>query len=126
MRGCGRRVKVGWADQTNSAIDETTSRWTLASMLTPDRIRNKALRRYVESGDASKLDARWLKKITRICSLLNVIISPQELDLPGLSFHKLKGDRADTFAFAISGNWRITFKWDDEGPFDVELEDYHG
>jgi len=26
----------------------------------------------------------------------------------------------------VNRNWRITFKWDDAGPFDVDLEDYHG
>jgi proteic killer suppression protein len=50
---------------------------------------------------------------------------PEALNAPGLGFHRLKGNRADTYAVSVSGNWRLTFKWDGEGAADVNLEDYH-
>jgi proteic killer suppression protein len=40
-------------------------------------------------------------------------------------FHQLKGVRKDTYAVSVSGNWRITFKFDGENVIDVDLEDYH-
>ena len=51
---------------------------------------------------------------------------PADLNIPGFDFHELKGDRKGTFAVKVTGNWRITFRWDDAGPFAVDLEDYHG
>jgi len=57
-------------------------------------------------------------------SALNV--APKELNLPGFAFHELKKPRKGTYAVTIQGNWRITFKWDEQGPFDVDMEDYHG
>jgi plasmid maintenance system killer protein len=30
------------------------------------------------------------------------------------------------FAVRVTSNWRVTFQWDDDGPFAVDLEDYHG
>ena len=47
------------------------------------------------------------------------------MDLPGYRFHGLKGDRKGTFAVWVSGNWRITFRFEGGGALDVNLEDYH-
>ncbi len=95
-------------------------------MLDAKRITNRALRRYWEEGDGSKIHAQWRRKVRRVLNALDVAVRPQELDVPGLAFHELKGDRHGTFAVTVSGNWRITFRWNNEGPYDVELEDYHG
>jgi len=51
---------------------------------------------------------------------------PTELDVPGNDFHELKGNCAETYAVKVSANYRITFRWHDDGPYDVDLEDYHG
>ena len=45
--------------------------------------------------------------------------------LPGYRFHPLKGDRKGHHAVSVSGNWRLTFRFEDEDAFDVNLEDYH-
>jgi len=95
-------------------------------MLDPNRIRNRNLKRFAERGDNSGIRPDWLKKVGRILYALNAAVSPDELDLPSYGWHKLKGDRSDTFAVTVSRNWRVTFRWDENGPFDVELEDYHG
>ncbi len=46
--------------------------------------------------------------------------------MPGFDFHEMKKNRKGTFAVLVSRNWRVTYKWDDDGPFDVNMEDYHG
>lgn len=94
-------------------------------MLVADRIRNKALRRFAARGDESRLNADWVPRIRRILTQLNVAVAPGELNLPGLHWHELKGDRAGTWAVRVTGNWRITFRWDDAGPYAIDLEDYH-
>ena len=45
--------------------------------------------------------------------------------LPGYNFHGLKGDRKGTYSVWVSGNWRITFRFEAENAVDVNLEDYH-
>lgn len=47
------------------------------------------------------------------------------MNVPGFRFHQLKGERKDSYAVSVSGNWRITFKFDGENAVDVDLEDYH-
>lgn len=80
----------------------------------------------VERGDPSEIRPDWRPKVGRILDRLHVIVSPDEMDIPGFGFHRLKGNRADTFALTVSRNWRVTFCWDDDGPYSVDLEDYHG
>ena len=50
-------------------------------------------------------------------------------DLRGArGFHALTGDRSGTFAMSVSGNWRLTFRFehDETGDvLDVDFEDYH-
>ena len=50
-------------------------------------------------------------------------------DLRGArGFHALSGDRAGSFAVSVSGNRRVTFRFehgDEGGILDVDFEDYH-
>ncbi|MFZ1109384.1 MAG: type II toxin-antitoxin system RelE/ParE family toxin [Rhodomicrobium sp.] len=94
-------------------------------MLQARRIKSGALKRLVKSGDESKVKPEWRAKVRRILGQLHIAVAPEELDLPGYDFHLLGSDRKGTYSVSISGNWRITFKWDDEGPYDVDMEDYH-
>lgn len=92
-------------------------------MIDPQRIRHKELRRLFE-GESNRIDARWRRKIERMLAQINVCVHPTEL----LHYrcHELSGDRKGCFALRVSPNWRLTFRWDERGPYDVDLEDYHG
>ena len=49
-------------------------------------------------------------------------------DLAGLSGNRLealRGDRAGQHSIRINAQWRICFRWEDDGPCDVEIVDYH-
>jgi proteic killer suppression protein len=52
-------------------------------------------------------------------------MAPREMDLPGLRLHALKGDRRDTWSVAVSGNWRVTFRFVGIHAEYVDYEDYH-
>ena len=47
------------------------------------------------------------------------------MSLPGLHLHELKGKRRGTWAVRVSGNWRITFRFEGVDAIDVDFEDYH-
>lgn len=95
-------------------------------MVDPARFRSRALRRFWVRGDASRLRPDWIGRIRRILSALSAAVSPDELNLPGYGWHRLTGDRAGTYSVTVSRNWRLTYRWDEDGPFDIDLEDYHG
>lgn len=44
---------------------------------------------------------------------------------PGNRLEKLKGDRKDSYSIRINGQFRICFVWNEEGPEEVEITDYH-
>lgn len=45
--------------------------------------------------------------------------------LPGNRFKALSGQRQGQFSIRINNQWRICFEWDDAGPKNVEIVDYH-
>jgi toxin HigB-1 len=95
-------------------------------MLRQGRIKCRKMRRLVAHGDESGIRPDWRAKVKRYLAQLHAMVHPAEMDMPGSKWHELKGDRKGTYSVLVSGNWRVTFKWDQDGPYDVDLEDYHG
>jgi proteic killer suppression protein len=87
--------------------------------------RSKSLRRFAADGDNSKLSVQNPARIGRILLALDKARTAEALNLPGLRFHRLKGEGKGRYAVDASGNWRITFGWDGEDAVEVDLEDYH-
>jgi proteic killer suppression protein len=44
---------------------------------------------------------------------------------PSNRFEKLSGDRKGQFSIRINDQWRLVFRWTEEGAEDVEIVDYH-
>jgi proteic killer suppression protein len=87
--------------------------------------RSKALRRFAEQGDASKLSVPNVRRVEAILVRLDSATRAEQMNAPGLRFHGLKGSDKGRFAVDASGNWRITFAWDGKDAVEVDLEDYH-
>ena len=66
-----------------------------------------------------------IREIRRILARLNEAGKVQDMGLPGLKLHPLKGDLAGTWSVWVSGNWRITFRFEAGNAYDVDLVDYH-
>ncbi len=45
--------------------------------------------------------------------------------LPSNRLEALSGDRTGQYSIRINRRWRICFRWEDDGPHDVEVVDYH-
>jgi proteic killer suppression protein len=87
--------------------------------------RSKALRRFAERGDASRLSVQNPDRLRRLLARLDAAERPEDMNLPGFRFHGLKAKETGRYAVDASGNWRITFGWLDGDAIDVDLEDYH-
>ena len=44
---------------------------------------------------------------------------------PGNQFEALKGNRKGQHSIRINEQWRVCFRWGDEGAMDVEIVDHH-
>ena len=45
--------------------------------------------------------------------------------LPSNRLEALRGDRAGQYSIRINVQWRVCFRWTEDGPHDVEIVDYH-
>jgi len=87
--------------------------------------RHKGLKLLFEKADRRKLPAAQAARIGRILAILDDAVDPAEVNLPGYRLHPLKGDRIGFWAVDVSGNWRITFRFESGHAYDVDLVDYH-
>ena len=87
--------------------------------------RHKGLKLLFESGDHRGVPARMADRIIRRLDALDAAEAPTDLNLPGFDLHQLKGERRGAWSLKISGNYRITFRFQAGEAFDVHLEDYH-
>jgi len=89
------------------------------------KFRHRGLERFFTKGDHGGIPAARVDRIARILDRLDAAVAPADLNLPGYRWHALKGGRRGDYAVAVSGNWRVTFRFDGEDAIDVDLEDYH-
>ena len=61
----------------------------------------------------------------RTLDQLSAAVSLDSLSLPGLRLEKLKGDRAGQHSIRINDQYRVCFRWTDNGAENVEIVDYH-
>jgi len=87
--------------------------------------KHKGLHRFFSKSDHRGIPAQFGPRLERMLDRLDASVRPGDMDLPGYRFHPLKGERAGECAVSVSGNWRITFKFDGEDATEVNLEDYH-
>ena len=66
-----------------------------------------------------------IRKLTRILAVLDQSRTPQDMDLPGFRLHPLAGELRGHYAVSVSGNWRVTFRFEDGHAVDVDYTDYH-
>ena len=87
--------------------------------------KDRDTRRFFEGARVARFHA-FADQATR---RLTVLDSAHELhDLAGLRSNRLealRGDRRGQHSIRINAQWRICFRWSDDGPWDVEIVDYH-
>ena len=86
---------------------------------------HKGLERFFAKSERRGIDAKHAERIRRLLDRLDAAAKADDMNIPGSQFHTLKGDRKGTYAVSVSGNWRITFKFDNGDAINVNLEDYH-
>ena len=87
--------------------------------------KHKGLEKFFSAGSKAGIQAQHAERLRVILGRLSASVAPQDMNLPGLDLHQLKGDRKGTWAVKVSGNWRITFAFVGKDADDVDYEDYH-
>jgi toxin HigB-1 len=87
--------------------------------------RHKGLARFFETGSKSGIQAQHAERLRLILGRLSAAAKAEDMRLPGLRLHPLKGSRKGIWAVWVSGNWRITFRFVGTDAEVVDYEDYH-
>jgi proteic killer suppression protein len=86
---------------------------------------HKGLERFYKTGNTSGVQTNHVKRLRLILSNLDQVEVPNDMDLPGLRLHQLKGSRKGIWSVTVSGNWRVTFRFEGRDAELVNYEDYH-
>lgn len=87
--------------------------------------KHKGLAKFFKSGSTAGIQAAHAKKLRLILGRLNAASYAKDMNLPGLSLHELSGNRVGIWSVTVSGNWRVTFRFEDGDAEIVDYEDYH-
>ncbi len=86
--------------------------------------RSRALRAFWNKGDAARIGPDIVDRLLRRLDALNAARLPDDLNVPGFDFHKLRG-RPVRYTVHVNGPWCVTFEWDGEDAIGVDLENHH-
>ncbi len=85
------------------------------------KFRHRGLKALYKGGHGAKVSANHIAKLERILTALDRATGPEGMDLPGFRLHPLKGN----YAVSVSGNWRVSFRFESGHAVDVDYLDYH-
>ena len=86
---------------------------------------HRGIENFFRTGKTSDIQTNHAAKLRLILTNLDAAEKPDDMDLPGLASHPLKGKRKNIWAVKINRNWRITFRFSGRDTELVNYEDYH-
>lgn len=86
---------------------------------------HKGLKSFFETGSLAGIPAAHANRLAERLKIIDRAKSVQDINLPPFRLHKLKGDRQDIWSVSVTGNWRLTFLFEDGDAYILNYEDYH-
>ncbi|MDR3411285.1 MAG: type II toxin-antitoxin system RelE/ParE family toxin [Formivibrio sp.] len=87
--------------------------------------RHKGLQAFFETGSKAGIQPHHAPRLGRQLSRLDEAQAPEDMNLPGWRLHGLEGELAGHYSVMVSGNWRITFRFENGDAVLVDYQDYH-
>jgi toxin HigB-1 len=87
--------------------------------------RHKGLHAFFETGSKAGIQSAHAVRLGGQLRRLSVARVPKDMNLPGWKLHPLKGDFKGHWAVWVSGNWRLTFTFENGDAVLVDYQDYH-
>lgn len=83
------------------------------------------MEKFYLTGSRAGIQVKHSKRLRLILAQLNQAKTIQDMDIPFLKLHELKGDRKGIWSVTVQTNWRITFRFSEGDIEVVNYEDYH-
>lgn len=87
--------------------------------------KHKGLGKYFATGSLAGIQPIHAKRLKMQLSALDTAQSIDDMDIPGFRLHALKGSEAGRWSIWVSGNWRVTFVFENGNALILDYEDYH-
>ena len=83
------------------------------------------MKKFFLTGSKAEIQPRHAAFLTDQLTLLNVVKSAEQMNVPTWGWHPLKGKEAGQYAVWVNQNWRLTFAFEGEDAVLVDYRDYH-
>ncbi len=87
--------------------------------------KHKGLETFFITGSTRGIQAKHAQRLSRILDVLDEAKNIEEINTPSYRLHKLSGSLKNHWSIKVSGNWRITFYFEDGDVYIVNYLDYH-
>ena len=87
--------------------------------------RDRNTRRFFEGRRVAAFQGFPDQAVRRLTVLDNAESLRDLAGLPSNRLEALRGNRAGQYSIRINVQWRICFRWGEDGPYEVEIVDYH-
>ncbi len=87
--------------------------------------RHKGIERFFATGTKAGIQSNHADKLKRQLTKLDEAIGSEDMNIIGWNLHQLKGKLSGYFSVKVSGNWRLTFAFEDGDAVLVDYQDYH-
>ena len=87
--------------------------------------RHRGLERLFRDGSKAGINAAHAERLKNQMAVLNRATSPSGMNVPGWGLHPLHKELAGHWAVKVSGNWRLTFRFEGQDAILVDYQDYH-
>lgn len=86
---------------------------------------HKGLEEFFRKGSKAGIQPAHANRLRLQLGMLDTAKRPEDMGLPGWKLHPLSGSLKGHWAVSVSGNWRMTFTFDDGDAILVDYQDYH-
>ncbi|RRD68963.1 MULTISPECIES: type II toxin-antitoxin system RelE/ParE family toxin [unclassified Desulfovibrio] len=86
---------------------------------------HKGLEDFFYDGTTRGIQPKHAAKLRWQLDRLENAVTVQDMNAPGYDLHPLKGNLKGHWAVRVSGNWRLTFRFEDGNAYVVNYQDYH-
>lgn len=86
---------------------------------------HKGLEEFFLTRSTKGVQAKHAARLEELLDRLDAAVSIRAMRFPGCGLHKLKGNLDGHWSVKVSGNWRMTFRFEDGDAHVVNYQDYH-
>jgi len=87
--------------------------------------RHKGVQNFFETGSKAGIQASHSARLRIQLTRLDDATSPQDMNAPGWRLHQLRAELDGHWSVTVNGNWRLTFRFEENDAVLVDYQDYH-